>query len=109
MVLGEPTKITLSQTKQPSVVIGMPPMHVDFISPDPAGGAPPQVMNLSAVPTGYKTTYDQESSTNHESGSTNTTSWSWGSKQTAGASLTFGVPDEGDLGKVSDTFEPPKI
>src|SRR5947209_1527415 len=103
MVLGEPIKITLSNTTQPSVVIGMPPMHVDFISPDPVGGAPPQVINLSAVPTGYKATYDQESSTNIKTRSINTTSWSWGSKESVGATLTIGDPESTGF-KGSDTL-----
>jgi hypothetical protein len=71
----------------------------------PAGGAPPRVMNLSAVPTGHKATYDQEDSTNKESGSTNTTSWSWGSKESLGSSYTFGDPDLGDSLKISDTVK----
>lgn len=104
MILGEPTKITLSGSIQPSVVIGVPPMHVDFISPNPAGGAPPQVMNLSAVPDGYRTTYDQEDSTNQKSGSKNTTSWSFGSKESASGSYTIGDPEDTGF-NVTDTFK----
>jgi hypothetical protein len=92
MILGEPTKITLNGSVQPSVVIGAPPMHVDFVSPNP-GTDPPVVMNLSAAPDGYKSTYQQEDSTSKRSGSQTTTSWSFGAKESVGASFQVGDPD----------------
>src|SRR5256885_318450 len=101
LLLGQPTKITISQPVQPSVVIGVPPMHVDWISPDPLDGVPAQVINLSAVPDGFNTTYDVENTSEQQSGTTNTTSWSYGTKTTVGGSVQFGDPDVAEI-KVSD-------
>ena len=99
--LGEPTKITIDNTIQPSVVVGVPPMHVDFI--DPGDGNGPRVFNVSVVPDGFKTAYNQQSSSSYASSTTNTTSWSFGAKETGSAGFTIGDPDVAGL-KVSDTF-----
>jgi len=102
LILGEPSKVTISSTRQPEVVIGVPPMHVDFVSPEP--GSPPQVMNLSAVPDGFSTTYQQESSTGNQSNTNNKTSWSFGAKETFSESVSFGDPDKGTGTRLKDTF-----
>ena len=73
--------------------------------PNPVDKVLPQVMNLSAVPDGYKATYDQEDSTGNKSGSTNTTSWSFSPKQSTSGWLTFGNPEEGSGLKIKDTFK----
>jgi hypothetical protein len=99
--LGEPTKITIDNTIQPSVVIGVPPMHVDFI--DPGDGNGPRVFNVSVVPDGFKSSYNQQSSSSYASSTTNTTSWSFGAKETGSVGFTIGDPDVTGL-KVSDTF-----
>lgn len=101
LMLGQPTKITISQPVQPSVVISAPPMHVDWISPDPLDNVPPQVMNLSAVPDGFNTTYEVENTTDKQSGTTNGTSWSLGTKVSAGGFIQFGDPDVAGI-KISD-------
>ncbi|HXE12393.1 MAG TPA: hypothetical protein VN633_09755, partial [Bryobacteraceae bacterium] len=101
VTLGEPTKITIDNTIQPSAVVGVPPMHVDFI--DPGDGNGPRVFNVSVVPDGFKSTYNQESSSSYASNTTNTTSWSFGAKETASAGFTIGDPDVTGL-KVSDIF-----
>ncbi len=101
VMLGEPTKISIANSIQPSTVIGVPPMHVDFI--DPGDGNGPRVFNVSVVPDGFKTTYNQENSSSYASSNTNTTSWSFGAKETLSAGFTIGDPDT-DFLKVSDTF-----
>ena len=101
VTLGEPTKITIENTLQPSAVVGVPPMHVDFI--DPGDGNGPRVFNVSVVPDGFKTTYNQQSSTSDASSTTNTTSWSFGAKESATVGFTIGDPDVEGL-KGSDTF-----
>jgi len=104
ITLGEPTKITISSNRQPSAVIGVPPMHVDFVSPDPVAKVPPQVVNLSAIPDGFSTTYQQDSSTGSGSNTSNKTSWSFGAKETVSASITLGDPDKGNGIREKDTF-----
>ncbi len=101
LLLGQPTKITVSKPVQPSVVIGAPPMHVDWVSPDPLDGIAPEVLNLSAVPDGFNTTYDVENTTEQQSGTTNATSWSYGTKTTVGGYVQFGDPNVAEI-KVSD-------
>lgn len=101
VTLGDPTKVSISNAIQPTAVIGVPPMHVDYI--DPGDGSGPRVLNLSVVPDGFKTTYNQQSSSGYASNTTNTTSWSFGAKETASAGFTIGDP-ETDYLKVSDTF-----
>lgn len=101
LMLGTPTKITISKPVQPSVIIGAPPMHVDWISPDPLDNVPPQVMNLSAVPDGFNTAYEVEDTADKQSGTTNGTSWSLGTKVSAGGFIQFGDPDVAGI-KVSD-------
>ena len=101
VTLGEPTKISIDNTAQPSAVVGVPPMHVDFI--DPGDGNGPRVFNVSVVPDSFYTTYNQENSTGYKSSITNTTSWSFGAKETASAGVTIGDPDLDGL-KATDTF-----
>jgi PEP-CTERM motif-containing protein len=101
VTLGAPTKITINNTIQPSAVVGVPPMHVDFI--DSGDGNGPKVFNVSVVPDGFKTTYNQESSTSDASSTTNATSWSFGAKETASVGFTIGDPDTDGL-KGTDTF-----
>jgi hypothetical protein len=91
--LGEPSIIDIDSSRQPTVVVGAPPTHVDFISPDPFNNAPPIVLNLSAVPEGFKTTYDQQQSSGVQASTTHKTSWSFGAKETGTASITVGDPD----------------
>jgi hypothetical protein len=100
-VLGEPTKITLMNTTQPAVAIGAPPMHVDFVSP--GNNQPPEVFNVSAIPGGFTSTYNQQSSTSTTIADTKTTSWTFGAKESVNASVTVGDPDVSGF-KASDTF-----
>jgi hypothetical protein len=76
-------------------------MHVDFVSPNL--GVAPRVLNLSAVPEGFKTTYLEETSTSSTSSATNTTSWSFGTAVSLSDSTTIGEPDLTGV-KVSDTL-----
>ena len=48
--LGQGTKVTVDRT-QPTVVLAMPPMHADYISP--SGNNSPTVLNLSVAPDGF--------------------------------------------------------
>ncbi len=104
LALGEPTKITIDSSISPNVVIAAPPMHVDFISPDPLSGVKRQLFNLSVVPDSFNTAYEQEQTGNTSTTTTNKTSWSFGATESANASLTVGDPDAGEGLKASDTL-----
>ncbi|HZR17084.1 MAG TPA: VCBS repeat-containing protein, partial [Verrucomicrobiae bacterium] len=93
LLLGDPTKVVIADTAQPSVIQAMPPMHVDFIPP--AGGSQPEVLNVSAIPSGFYTVYEKTSSEEKESSTTNTTSWGFGAMQSAEASVEIGSVGNG--------------
>ena len=87
--LGAPTKATIASRSQPVVVTGVPPMHVDFVTP--VGRSTPQVLNVSVVPDGFYAQYDTTNQTSVQSSSQHTTSWSVGTKEDA--SFSWGVGD----------------
>jgi len=88
--LGAPTKVTVESHAQPSVVLGAPPMHVDYISP--VGSSDSTVLNLSTIPSDYFTQYQAEETKKDQSSNEHTTSWSAGLKEEVGAKITFGNP-----------------
>ncbi len=89
--LGAPTKVVIAHRSQPSVVLGVPPMHVDFIAP--ARQPTSQVFNVSAIPAGFFTQYQTDQSNSNQSSSQNTTSWSAGTSESLSGKVTVGVPD----------------
>jgi hypothetical protein len=93
LVLGAPSVVTLNNHTQPSVIIGAPPMHVDFIDP---GNNKPQVINFSAAPDGFSSQFQSENSsgTGQETQSSNT--WSFSSTETTKDSVGFGDCEFGD-------------
>ncbi len=101
-ILGEPSKVVVTETAQPSVIAAMPPMHVDFIRP--VGSQDPTVLNLSAIPDGFRTEYETNETKTKQSSTTNTDSWSFGAKQTIGASLEFGDVEAGNGLNIENTF-----
>ncbi len=93
VVLGEPTKVVIEETAQPSVIAAMPPMHVDFIRPSGAGQ--PTLLNLSAIPSGFRTVYETSETNTTQSSSTSTSSWSFGAEVNVGASVEIGSVESG--------------
>jgi hypothetical protein len=89
--LGAPTKVVIAHRSQPSVVLAVPPMHVDFIAP--ARQPALQVFNVSAIPAGFFTQYQTDQSNSNQSSSQNTTSWSAGTSESLSGKVTVGVPD----------------
>jgi hypothetical protein len=89
--LGKPTKAVIAHRSQPSVVLGLPPMHVDFIAP--ARQTQPQLFNVSAIPAGFFTQYQTDQSNSNQSSTQNTTSWSAGVAESVSTKAVFGVPD----------------
>ncbi len=85
------------------MVVGVPPMHVDYISPDPVDKEPATVFNVSAVPDGFQTTYQQVNSSSFASSTTSSASWSFGSKEIGTVGVTIGNPKTDGV-KLKDTF-----
>ena len=94
LALGAPQKVTVTGSIQPQVVLGMPPMHVDFIQA--AGSLPrgaPTVVNVNVMPSKYFSQYVTQQTESNQSANTNTTSYSVATKDTAGGKFSYGIPD----------------
>jgi PEP-CTERM motif len=103
--LGEPEKVTITDKLQPDIVLGLPPMHADWITPLDTGACgggaaatAPCVINFTVAPFNPAPAISFNSQFMFSSGATqaaehrNTTSWSVGVKQQFSQSFTFGVP-----------------
>jgi hypothetical protein len=91
LMLGPPEKVTVAGHIQPDTVLGLPPMHVDWISP--AGGGPPQILNVSVFPATFNTSYLFADTTNGGVSRSGTTSYTVSTKETANEEVSYGVPD----------------
>ena len=92
--LGPPQKVTVTSSIQPQVVLGMPPMHIDFIQD--ATNVPngtPAVLNLTTIPSLFFSQYQTQQSGSAQSANTNTTSYTVGTKESAEAKFSYGIPD----------------
>jgi hypothetical protein len=107
--LGAPEVVTLPQQIQPDIVLGLPPMHVDWVTPTVAftnttlhpgcnTTTKPCVLNLTVLPSvpapsvGFSTGFSFSSSANTQASRKSTTSWSVATKLTLQGSITWGVP-----------------
>ena len=100
-LLGTPSKLTIENSIQPSAIVGMPPMHVDYVPP--TYGADPTLLNLSAIQDSFHTTYELADTTSTQTTTSNTISWSFGTKVGTNTSTSVGDPDAAGV-EVSDTF-----
>jgi hypothetical protein len=94
LALGPPQKITVTGSIQPQVILGLPPMHIDFIQD--ANNVPngtPTVLNLTAVPSKYFSQYQTQQNASNQSANTSTTSYTISTKESAEAKFSYGVPD----------------
>jgi hypothetical protein len=103
MRLGEPMRVTVYGTAQPSVLTAAPPMHVAHMAD--IDGNPQDILNVSAAPKDFYAYYDTESQHTNQSSSTHTTSWSFGAKESAGVSVSVGSVKAGNGSKATDTFK----
>ncbi|MEM7024968.1 MAG: VCBS repeat-containing protein, partial [Pseudomonadota bacterium] len=94
LLLGPPEKATVTQT-QIDTVLGMPPMHVDYITPPQA--SEPEVYNVSVFPEVFSTAYQFTDSTNSAATSKSTTSYTYATKESAQEKISYGVPDVGGI------------
>ena len=100
-VLGEPTKVTLDNTK-PNIINAVPPMHADYITP--VGGTKPQMLNISYIPDGFNSSFSLSQTSKTKASITGSTSWSAGVSESASASFEVGDVDAGDGIKGSAAF-----
>jgi hypothetical protein len=100
LLLGAPTKVTVTGHIQPDVVLGIPPMHIDFIRDvdnlGPTGK--PAVLNLTVMPdvpdaTSFSTQFEFSSTTSSHLSTNNSTSWGYSTGESLAAKVTLGNPD----------------
>jgi hypothetical protein len=92
--IGPPSKLVAQHT-QPEVVLGAPPMHVDYMTP--ANGTQPEVLNLSGAPHGFYSSYQTKVTGQAQSSRQGTTSYTNAVKASASAGFSFGTPLTGSI------------
>jgi len=112
LLLGPPTIVRV-QHSQPHMILGMPPSHVDWVTP--VGGASAEVLNLSYVFGGFFSSYQTEQTNTDQSSRQSTTSYTqsifasvtggyqWGSAQTTGATSVSVTVSAGNMWQNSVT------
>lgn len=90
LALSSPEKATITGHIQPDTILGLPPMHVDWITP--AGGTVPEILNVSVFPTTFNTAYTFQSSSNSAVSRSGTTSYTYATKESASEKVSYGVP-----------------
>ena len=93
LALGPPQKLTVTGSLQPQVILGLPPMHIDFIQD--AGSVPsgaPAVLNVTARPSKYFSQYQTQQSASNQSSNTNTTSYTVATKESIDGKVSYGIP-----------------
>jgi len=88
--LGPPTKATITGHVQPDTVLGVPPMHVDWIAP--AGGNVPQVFNVSVYPSTFNASYSFQDGTTGTVSRSAQTSFTAATKLSVNAKVSYGIP-----------------
>lgn len=104
--LGSPEVVRITKEIQPQLILGLPPMHVDYATPDAPdtcqtpGTPPPCIYNLTVRPnvantseTPFASSFKFSSSSSSSLQNQDTTSWGFSVKTTVGekVSLTDGI------------------
>ena len=116
LVVGVPTITTINLHDQPEIVLGMPPMHVDFVTPNNSStdcvpntfttqfSAQGQcIVNLSFIPDAkynfvpFNTMFNFTSTSSTGKTQQSTTSYAYSLATTAGQKISYSVPDAGSF------------
>ncbi|MEM7227061.1 MAG: hypothetical protein AAF495_29100 [Pseudomonadota bacterium] len=108
LLLGPATKVVLNDHSQPRIVMGAPPMHIDFIQNPIDPGQPSTAfgkINMTAFPStddntdrGMNSEFDLAASSSVQNSSTQTTSYSYTTGTAVDANIGLGIPDIASLG-----------
>ncbi len=90
--VSAPTIARVSQHMDPSVILGHPPMHVDFILPDESTAVMTATVNFGVVPNTYYSQYNTATQNSNQSSNTNTTSNSFGYSESASEKFKVKIP-----------------
>ncbi len=101
--VGPPTVVRVAGHSQPTIILGVPPMHVDALDLKGASNSPRVIepVNFSAFPSGYYTKYNFDSSSSTASSTQATTSWTKSTKESASVSYSTA----GFKAKNQETFQ----
>ena len=97
--LGAPNKITIDNHSAPSTIVGLPPMHLDWVipscaDPDHRGQCTtPQQVEILAQPASNYAQLNTQVKNSNQSSSKKTTSYSLATKESADAKVSYGIPD----------------
>ena len=91
--LGPPSIVRVSSHSQPSIILGAPAMHVDYILPDESTASEWQVVNFTAAPSLYNSSYTMSQTTSNQSSDTNTTSYTYAISQESENKVSLKLPD----------------
>ena len=99
LLLGAPRKVAVTASIQPYVILGMPPMHIDYIrdAHNLGSGGQPAIVNVSAAPSSFFSQYQTQITGQNQSSNTHTTSYTLSTKESAEAKLSYGIPDLGSI------------
>ncbi|MGD9510076.1 MAG: hypothetical protein AB7X49_16155, partial [Geminicoccaceae bacterium] len=105
LLLCRPEKVAISQHSQPRIVMGAPPMHIDYVQ-DPAGSSSSfDLANMTAYPSndqssvrGMNSEFDLASSSTVQTQSTNTTSYTYSVSDGVNVNIGFNIPDIASFG-----------
>ena len=95
--LGPPSIVRVSSHSQPSVILGAPPMHVDYILPDSATGNAWEVVNFTAGPNTYNSNYTMSQTTSNQSADTSRTSYTYATTKEGQLSVGLKIPYLADI------------
>ena len=112
LLLGSPEIVTIPEQVQPDIVLGLPPQHIDWVTPTTALSntsnypgcnqtTTPSVLNLTVMPsvpapsTGFQTGFNFSSSADSSDFRKTTTSWGVSVKNTSTLKVKWGTAFDG--------------
>ena len=90
--VGEPLVARINSHTQPQVILGSPPMHVDYVNLHSKTSKQADVINFSALWKSFQSVYDIDTSSTKKSTSRHTTSYAESFAESVGAELKFKIP-----------------
>jgi hypothetical protein len=95
LALGPPEKVTVTSHLQPDTVLGLPPMHADWITAPLSSS--PEIYNVSVFPTILNAAYSFSDSVSGSVNRSQTTSYTLATKETVGEKVSYGVAGLGGV------------
>jgi hypothetical protein len=103
--LGPPDKVTINQHSQPRIIMGAPPMHIDFVQDPANSSADFGKVNMTAFPAtdessarGMNSEFDLASTSQIQTQTQDATSYNYSVTKSDDVSLGIDVPDVASLG-----------